>query len=106
MVTNILETVLKIFAVLGSVSVAMYCYWSVYTVVGLVATRRFPKAKRFHKYAILIPARDEKTVIGNLIDSIKAQDYPFELISIFVIADNCTDNTAEIARQHGAICYE
>jgi len=106
MITEILETVLKVLAVLGSVSVAMYCYWSVYTVVGLFATKRFPKAEKLHKYAILIPAHDEEKVVGHLIDSINAQDYPSELITIFVIADNCTDHTAEVARQHGAVCYK
>lgn len=55
---------------------------------------------------MLIPARNEEPVIGNLINSIKKQDYPQELITIFVVADNCTDNTAKIARKLGAICYE
>lgn len=54
----------------------------------------------------MVAARNEATVIGNLIDSIKKQDYPQELLKIFVVADNCTDNTAEIARKNGAICYE
>lgn len=78
----------------------------VYFFIGLFFTRRFPPAKIQHKYAILIPARNEEPVIGNLIDSIKRQDYPEELITIFVVADNCTDGTAEVARRKGAICYE
>ena len=53
-----------------------------------------------------IVMRNEEAVIGNLLDSINKQDYPKELITTFVVADNCTDNTAEIARKHGAICYE
>lgn len=51
-------------------------------------------------------ARNEETVIGQLIDSIKQQDYPEELIDIFVVADNCTDSTAKVARDLGAVCYE
>ena len=58
------------------------------------------------KYAIVIAARNEEAVIGNLLDSIKKQDYPSKLITTFVVADNCTDKTAEIARKNGAICYE
>ena len=54
----------------------------------------------------MIAARNEKNVIGNLLDSINKQDYPSHLITTFVVADNCTDNTAEIARNKGAICYE
>ena len=74
--------------------------------LGLFVTRKFKRAEHNHKYAILIPARNEETVIGNLINSIKKQDYPQDLITIFVVADNCTDNTAQIAREKGAICYE
>jgi cellulose synthase/poly-beta-1,6-N-acetylglucosamine synthase-like glycosyltransferase len=77
-----------------------------YRVLGLFFTRKFKPAKNYHKYAIVIPARNEQAVIGNLIDSIKKQDYPQELITIFVVADNCTDNTAQVARDKGAICYE
>ena len=77
-----------------------------YKVLGLFVTRKFKRAEHNHKYAILIPARNEATVIGNLINSIKKQDYPQDLITIFVVADNCTDNTAQIAREKGAICYE
>ncbi len=62
-------------------------------------------AKKNHRYAVLISARNESAVIGNLIHSIKVQNYPQELIDIFVIADNCTDNTAEIAEEAGAIVF-
>ena len=67
-------------------------------------TRKPPlqEAKANHKYAVMISARNESQVIGDLIHSIRVQNYPQELISIFVIADNCTDNTAEIARNAGA----
>jgi cellulose synthase/poly-beta-1,6-N-acetylglucosamine synthase-like glycosyltransferase len=62
--------------------------------------------KSLHKFAFIIAARNENAVIANLIKSIKAQDYPSELIDIIVVADNCSDNTAEIARANGAIVYE
>ena len=45
-------------------------------------------------------------VIGNLIDSIFAQDYPKDLMKVFVCADNCTDDTAKIARERGAVVFE
>lgn len=77
-----------------------------YLLIGLFFTRKFKPAKENHKYAILIPARNEEPVIANLINSIKKQDYPSELVTIFVVADNCTDNTAKVARENGAICYE
>lgn len=77
-----------------------------YSIIGFFTTRKFKVAKNQHKYAVLIAARNEESVIANLIESIHKQDYPKELITTFVVADNCTDKTAQIARQCGAICYE
>ncbi len=59
-----------------------------------------------HKFMAIIPARNEEKVILNLINSLKNQGYPEELLDIYVIADNCTDNTAKIAQQAGAIVYQ
>ena len=84
----------------------LYLYKKAYTIIGFFATKKFPKAKKDHKYAILIPARNERDVIGNLLDSIAKQDYNMDLVDVFVIADNCTDDTAQIARDKGAFVYE
>lgn len=59
-----------------------------------------------HRYALLVCARNEKNVLGDLLDSIKAQTYDQSLLHVFVLADNCTDNTADIARSYGATVYE
>ena len=59
-----------------------------------------------HKFMAILPAHNEENVIENLIESLKNQDYPKELLDIYVIADNCTDKTAEIARKAGAIVLE
>ena len=77
-----------------------------YKLLGLFFTRKFKPAKKLHNYAVCIAARNEEAVIGNLLESIKAQDYPKELLTVFVVADNCEDETATIARKHGAVCYE
>ena len=83
-------------------------YKVVYKIVGIFATRKFKPAQNNHKYAILVAARNEEAVIGQLIDSIRQQDYPAELVDIYVVADNCNedDKTAEVSRQMGAYCYE
>ncbi|MCL6444737.1 MAG: glycosyltransferase family 2 protein [Alicyclobacillus sp.] len=60
---------------------------------------KFDPSKRF---AVIIPAHNEERVIGPLIDSLNAQQYPRELYDIHVIADNCTDHTREVALRHGA----
>ena len=59
-----------------------------------------------HKFMAIIPAHNEEKVIGNLIESLKNQDYDKDLYDIYVIADNCTDNTALIAKEAGAIVYK
>ena len=59
-----------------------------------------------HKFMAIIPAHNEENVIGNLVKSLQELDYPKELYDIYVIADNCTDTTAEIAKREGAIVYE
>lgn len=64
------------------------------------------KCDTLHKYAVLIAARNEENVLAHLIQSIQNQDYPQEMVDIYVLADNCTDATAQIARQCGAVCYE
>ncbi len=84
-----------------------YFYQFVYILVtwrrGMV---KIPEAKKQHRYAFFIAAHNEESVIANLVQSIKDQDYPSELIDTFVVADACTDNTAEEARRAGAIVYE
>ena len=60
----------------------------------------------YHRYAVLICARNEESVIGHLLDSLRRQDYPSDLFTVFVAADNCTDGTARVARDHGAVVYE
>lgn len=64
------------------------------------------KVKKDHKFMAIIPAHNEETVVGNLVESLKKQNYNKELYDIYVIADNCTDNTAKVAREAGAIVYE
>ena len=64
------------------------------------------KSDKLNKFGVVISARNEAAVIGNLLESINRQDYPSELIKIFLIADNCDDNTADVGRQYGATVLE
>ncbi|MBO8163297.1 MAG: glycosyltransferase family 2 protein [Brevibacillus sp.] len=57
-------------------------------------------------FAVLIAAHNESAVISPLIENLKQLDYPKELYDIYVICDNCTDDTAEIARSHGVYACE
>lgn len=47
-----------------------------------------------------------KLLIGQLVENLHLLNYSDQLYDIFVVADNCKDNTAQIARQAGAIVYE
>ena len=79
----------------------------VYIVLGILLKRKeYPDTDERRNMAIIIAARNEAKVIGNLIDSLHKQNYDKDKITIFVVADNCTDNTAEICREMGAIVYE
>ena len=64
------------------------------------------KVNKNHRFMAIIPAHNEETVVGNLIESLKNQNYDKDLYDIYVIADNCTDNTAKVAKEAGAIVYE
>ena len=59
----------------------------------------------FHHFAVLICARNEAAVIADLLDSIKSQSYPQDLIDVFVMADNCTDSTADVASSRSVHVY-
>ena len=84
-----------------------WVYQFIISVTSLIKFKEKPLlVDKKHRFIIALPANNEETVIGNLIKSLKMQDYDKDLFDIYVIADNCTDNTAKIARENGAIVYE
>lgn len=83
-----------------------YAYQFLYIPVAFLLKKKATKAEpSLHEFAVMICARNEEVVIGDLINSLKAQTYPQNLIHIFVMADNCDDHTAEIAESCGAHVY-
>ena len=105
-----MKTINTINSILYIALTVLYFYQFIYIVIALIGDKKKKldtyEAKKLHKFAFIIAARNEQAVIVNLINSIKQQNYPAELIDVIVVADNCTDDTAQIAREHGAICYE
>ena len=84
-----------------------WLYQIIISLCSLVKLKEKPlKVNKEHRFMAIIPAHTEEAVIGNLIESLKNQNYNKELYDIYVIADNCTDNTARVARELGAIVYE
>ena len=65
-----------------------------------------PEANAKTRFALLVAARNEAAVIGQLVDSLHAQNYPKELYDIFVAPNNCTDDTREVALAHGAQIFD
>jgi len=56
--------------------------------------------------AVIVPAHDEEMVLAATLRSLQAQQYPRDAFEVVVVADNCTDRTAEIAREHGVTVLE
>lgn len=93
--------------VIGLLFLLVYLHQFVYIIVGtLVRFKERYVAKTEHTIGIVIAARNESAVIGNLIASVRACDYPQDKVRIFVVADNCTDDTAELCRGLGCTVFE
>jgi len=101
-----MEAIIVINAVISVLFTLCYAYQFFYLFVGLLKGEQRFTAETEHKFAAVISARNESGVIGQLIASIKEQNYPEDKLDVFVIADNCTDNTAQVARDAGAIVFE
>ena len=105
---SIIVTILEITnIVISIILMCIFFFQGLHMIVALFTRKKtYKDAKKNHKYGYIICARNEEKVIKNLIDSIYSQDYPKELMNVFVCADNCTDSTAQIAREANAIVIE
>ena len=84
-----------------------WCYQFIISLCALIKLKdKTYIINKNHKFMAIIPAHNEEKVVGNLIESLKKQTYDKNLYDIYVIADNCTDETAKVAKQSGAIVYE
>ena len=83
----------------------IYCMY--FAITGLFGFKNYHKSmfgrhKPKYKFAIVVPSRNEEKVIGSLIKSLKKQRYPDRLFDIYVMPNNCTDNTKQAAIDAGA----
>lgn len=84
-----------------------WIYQLVISLCSLIKVKDKPLVEdKEHRFMMIIPAHNEEKVIKDLVESLKNLDYNKKLYDIYVIADNCTDNTAQIAKEAGAIVYE
>lgn len=94
---------LVLYGILGVLLCAFVIYFVGYGFVGLFKKIRCPKeSSHLHHFAVVIPARNESMVIGNLLDSLKEMDYPENLYDVYAIINSCTDDTEKVVREHGA----
>jgi cellulose synthase/poly-beta-1,6-N-acetylglucosamine synthase-like glycosyltransferase len=60
-----------------------------------------------YNFAVIVPAHNEEILLGSLLKSLAALAYAKDLYTVYVVADNCTDTTAELARTYdGVRVYE
>ncbi len=105
-----MNELVHILKVISHVFVGFAFIYSLYNVIislfGIYKKKSSDTVKPKNSFALLVAAHNEEAVVGDIILSLNRLDYPKELYDIFVIADNCTDNTAKNARAKGAIVYE
>ncbi|OIO59781.1 MAG: glycosyl hydrolase [Verrucomicrobia bacterium CG_4_10_14_3_um_filter_43_23] len=94
------------FFVFGLWSFVFTLYLFLVTVGAYFFRRRSDPTKPPLKLAVVIPAYNEAREIEKVIQSIKDSYYPINKFRIIVLADNCTDRTAEVSRQAGAEVVE
>lgn len=82
------------------------CYYFGLALFSLSVRETEAKSARLNIFALIVAAHNEETVVGDIVASLKKLDYPKERFEVFVVADNCTDHTAELARQNGAVVWE
>ena len=88
------------------ITVLFWLYELAISLCSLIKFKEKPLIKnKKHKFMAIITANNEEQVIANLDKKKKNQDYDKNLYDIYVIADNCTDNTAKYAEEAGAIVY-
>src|SRR5215831_2477025 len=95
-------------AALLAVAGSIFALWAVYLVVVVIAalfdrTHSKPLAPApKSRIVVVVPAHNEQHFIGRTVQSLEKQTYPRDLFEVLVVADNCTDDTAAVARAAGA----
>lgn len=61
-------------------------------------------AKSYKNFVVIVPAHNEELMIGTAIDSWRQVDYPTSSFAVYVVADNCTDGTADVVLSKEVKC--
>lgn len=90
----------------GGVMALYGLYFCIVALFGFKRPFKPARGQSTTRFALLVAARNEATVIGNLVDSLYGQNYPSELFDVYVAPNNCTDDTLKVAQKHGALIFE
>lgn len=96
----------QIFLIVGIMLLLVFAYLFFLAVVSLWPEKKNNLIAPRFKFAVIIPAHNESRLIGRTLEQLELLDYPRDLYEVVVVADNCDDNTAEIARTRGVTCLE
>jgi hypothetical protein len=90
-------------AATGAAAAASSGYLLTIALAALLGPNRAPPSSRTNpRLVVLVPAHNESDLLGRCLESLLQQSYPRDRYRITVVADNCSDNTAEIAVSLGA----
>jgi cellulose synthase/poly-beta-1,6-N-acetylglucosamine synthase-like glycosyltransferase len=92
--------------VILSIIVLIYLLQLLFGVLFFLKPRKYKKAEKYHDFTVIIRAHNEEDVIADSVDSALKCNYPEEKKHVVVFCHNCSDNTAKIAREHGARTIE
>ncbi len=87
---------------LGLLPQIITLYLALVAVFVLKKPKGYPEGDRQHRFAVLIPARNEAAVIGETVRLLLGQNYPRELYKVYIIPNNCRDETEKLAAEAGA----
>lgn len=107
MIWMIQALLLALFGLIHLTVALHVAYLLIYLVVATV--RRDvapPPGPGTRRFALLVPAHNEAAIIGGSLATMRRQHYPPARFDVVVIADNCTDDTAAVARAAGALVFE
>ena len=102
------DVIVIIYYILFALSFMFGMYFAVTGLFGFKNYHKsmFGRHKPKYKFAIIVPSRNEEKVIGGLIKSLQKQRYPDKLYEVYVVPNNCTDDTAGAAKKAGANVIE
>lgn len=97
---------LNLLALLLALVVVPAClYLGTFTLLSVQSPRPAASSRRT-RFIVLVPAHNERSLIARAVINLRSLDWPASAFRVVVIADNCSDDTAELARAAGASVLE